>query len=241
MLWPRYDQRRCETASVCHVLSRCHRTFALERVNLRRIIVFLIVALVAGVLVSGVDAGIRPDAVYAQTPPTPPVPPQPPPREQPPPQEQPPQSQPPPRWPPVPEGAGEGRRVVYSNAQHRVWLVQGNGEVVDSWLVSGRKGVPSVGTYSVFSKSRHSSARGGRVRMEYMTRFVRGRRLAIGFHSIPVYRRDGRPIQGENELGQYRSAGCVRQRNSDAAKMWEFASMGTTVVVVESSKAKRRR
>lgn len=208
--------------------------------NSRRVAAFLLVALVAGVFVSGFGAGIRPDVAFAQTPPTPPVPPQPPP-EQPPPQNPPPREQPPPRWPAVPEGSGEGRRVVYSNAQQRVWLVEGNGEVVDSWLVSGRKGVPSVGTYKVFSRSRHSSARGGRVRMEYMTRFARGRSLSIGFHSIPVYRRDGRPIQGENELGQYRSAGCVRQRYSDAQKMWEFAPMGTTVVVVESSKAKRRR
>lgn len=65
--------------------------------------------------------------------------------------------------------------------------------------------------------------------MEFMTRFARGRRLAIGFHSIPVGRRG--PIQSEAELGKFRSAGCVRQRYADAARMWEWAPIGTTVVV----------
>lgn len=120
--------------------------------------------------------------------------------------------------------------MVYSNSQQRVWLVEDSGQVSASWLVSGRKGTPRAGTYKVFSKSRYSSARGGRVRMEYMTRFARGRRLAIGFHSIPVTR-NGVPIQSEGELGQYRSAGCVRQSLSDALTLWNWAPTGTKVVV----------
>lgn len=68
--------------------------------------------------------------------------------------------------------------------------------------------------------------------MEFMVRFARGRRLAIGFHSIPVRRRGGAPIQSEAELGQFRSAGCVRQSYADAARMWEFAHLGTPVVVL---------
>lgn len=67
--------------------------------------------------------------------------------------------------------------------------------------------------------------------MEFMVRFARGRRLAIGFHSIPVSRRGGAPIQSESELGRFRSAGCVRQSYADAARMWEFAGVGTPVVV----------
>lgn len=90
--------------------------------------------------------------------------------------------------------------------------------------------MPRPGVYRVFSKSRYSSARGGRVRMEFMTRFARGRRLAIGFHSIPVDRR-GRLIQSEADLGKYRSSGCVRQKRSDAETMWHWAPIGTAVVV----------
>jgi len=64
-----------------------------------------------------------------------------------------------------------------------------------------------------------------------MVRFARGRSLAIGFHAIPRDRR-GRPIQTEAELGQYRSHGCVRQSDADALIVWNFAPLGTKVVVI---------
>ncbi len=69
--------------------------------------------------------------------------------------------------------------------------------------------------------------------MEYMVRFARGRSLAIGFHSIPTSRKG--PIQREDELGHFRSAGCVRQKFSDAEKLWNFAPVGTKVVVTDSA------
>ena len=139
----------------------------------------------------------------------------------------PPPPPPPPSYPGLPNGSGDGRRVVYSNSMQRVWLVEADESVVGSWLVSGRKGMPKSGVYNVYSKSRWS--RSGAVRMEYMTRFARGRRLSIGFHSIPFGRRG--PIQSEAELGQYRSHGCVRQRVADALTLWNFAPIGTKVVV----------
>jgi hypothetical protein len=134
-------------------------------------------------------------------------------------------------FPPVPANAGAGRRVVYSNSAQRVWLVGEDGVAFDSWLVSGRRGVPRPGVYSVFSRSPVSSAHSGSVTMQFMVRFARGRSLAIGFHSIPV-RRNGTPIQSLEQLGTYRSSGCVRQSVGDAAKMWGFAGVGTPVVVV---------
>ncbi len=136
-----------------------------------------------------------------------------------------------PAFPGLPDGSGAGRRVVYSNSAQRVWLVGDDGVAFDSWLVSGRRGVPRPGVYSVFSRSPVSSAHNGSVSMQYMVRFARGRSLAIGFHSIPV-RRNGSPIQTLEQLGTYRSSGCVRQRVEDAAKMWNFAGVGTPVVVV---------
>ncbi len=131
--------------------------------------------------------------------------------------------------PPVPAGSGSGRRIVYSVSRQRVWLVEADGQLRTTYLVSGRAGMPHAGTYAVYSKSRFASS--GSLRMQFMIRFARGRSLAIGFHSIPV-RPNGRPLQSEAELGQYRSHGCVRQRPSDAAYLWDWAPMGTTVVVL---------
>lgn len=170
--------------------------------------------------------GPEASAPSAQTPSEPASPPPPPPQET---------SQPPPppaaapAHPGLPAGSGAGRRVVYSNSQQRIWLVEGNESIAASWLVSGRRGVPRPGVYGVFSKSRYSSAQGGRVRMEFMVRFARGRRLAIGFHSIPVGRRG--PIQTEAQLGTFRSAGCVRQLRANAETLWNWAPIGTRVVV----------
>ncbi|HYX44368.1 MAG TPA: L,D-transpeptidase [Acidimicrobiales bacterium] len=128
----------------------------------------------------------------------------------------------------LPEGSGSGRRVVYSNSQQRVWLVEEDGRIDRSYLVSGKIGEPPPGTYEVFSRSRH--ARRDNVTMEYMVRFVDGPRYDTGFHAIPV-RRNGTPIQSEADLGTARSHGCVRQSVPDAAYLWDWAPLGTKVVV----------
>jgi hypothetical protein len=145
-----------------------------------------------------------------------------------PPGEQPPPQATQPSYPPLPADSGSGRRIVYSRAEQRVWIVEADEQVVGSWLVSGRKEIPRPGTYEIFSRSRWASA--GRVRMEFMLRFVHTRGDAIGFHAIPVDR-NGRPIQSESELGQPRSHGCVRQPRSDAERLWNWAPDGTVVRV----------
>ena len=139
-------------------------------------------------------------------------------------------SEPKPSYPPLPEDSGSGRRVVYAVSQQRVWTVEADETISGSWLVSGRRGTPEPGTYSIYSRSRWASSEGGRARMEFMLRFARTSGLPIGFHSIPVDR-NGRPVQSEEELGQPRSKGCVRQRRAEAEHLWNWAPNGTTVQV----------
>ncbi len=130
-----------------------------------------------------------------------------------------------------PAGSGSGRRVVYANRAQRVWLVEADGTVTRSFPVSGRAGVPGPGTYTVFSQSRFTTgARDRGITMEYMTRFTRSRSgTNIGFHSIPFNR--GVPMQSEAQLGTFQSAGCVRLAPADAAFLYAWAPVGTTVVV----------
>lgn len=47
---------------------------------------------------------------------------------------------------------------MYANAAQWVWIVGENDTVVDTYLVSGREGVPAPGIYEVFSKSETASA-----------------------------------------------------------------------------------
>ena len=130
-------------------------------------------------------------------------------------------------------GLAGARHIVYGRGDQRVWLVEADGTLFDTYLVSGRETRPDPGRYKVFSKSRHTRAYSGGITMEYMVRFTRlpGSGAAIGFHDIPVDR-DGTPLQTEEELGQYRSAGCVRQSEEKAIQLYEWASVGTRVVVL---------
>ncbi len=145
----------------------------------------------------------------------------------------PPEAPPPPPpspHPALPAGSGAGRRIVYSGSQQRVWLVEANEIVVDSYLVSGKINTPHPGTYAVYSKSPVAWAGHDGITMRHMVRFARGAELAIGFHSIPRFS-DGRPLQSEGQLGTYRSSGCVRQADPKAEALYHWASVGTTVVV----------
>jgi hypothetical protein len=131
----------------------------------------------------------------------------------------------------VPPGSGSGRRVVFSEAAQRVWLVTADGTVRRTHLVSGSlTDNLRPGTYEVWSRSRWAVGIDDSGVMEYFVRFAHGKRAAIGFHSIPT--KDGEPLQTRAQLGTPQSHGCVRQALPDAVAMWRFATTGTTVVVV---------
>ena len=135
--------------------------------------------------------------------------------------------------PPLPENSGSGRRVVYSRAGQRVWAVDENDIVIRSWLVSGSKYNNELpGTHEVYSRSDMSTAWNGKAFLPQMIRWLKTDIGHIGFHAIPLHREDNSPYQTEAELGQRLSGGCQRQANADAAFMWDFAQVGTTVVVV---------
>jgi lipoprotein-anchoring transpeptidase ErfK/SrfK len=133
---------------------------------------------------------------------------------------------------PAPDGSGEGRRIVYAVRAQRVWLVEADGTVLDTYLVSGRKNLPRPGTYRVFSKSTKAHALYGGITMRYMVRFTRGPNgIPIGFHDLPRHP-NGRPMQTTRELGTYQSGGCVRQDRAHAIQLYEWAPVGTKVVVL---------
>ena len=134
------------------------------------------------------------------------------------------------KFPPVPANSGDGRRIVYSNGQQRIWLIETNGVVSHSFRVSGRTGAPPFGTYFIASKSEMSSS--GSLRLPYMSRFYKASSGKwIGFHGIPL-RPDGTPIQTDEQLGQPLSHGCVRMNQQDVKVVWDFTPIGTKIVVV---------
>ncbi|GAB3865791.1 hypothetical protein GCM10028801_36870 [Nocardioides maradonensis] len=131
----------------------------------------------------------------------------------------------------LPADSGSGRRVVFSQSEQRVWLVNHNDDVRRTYLVSGSvTDNLQPGTYQVYSRSRWAVGVDDSGTMQYFVRFTHGPTgAAIGFHTIP--QKDGQPLQTASQLGTPQSHGCIRQATPDAIALWDFAPEGTTVVV----------
>lgn len=139
----------------------------------------------------------------------------------------------------LPADSGHGRRVVFSQSRQRVWLVDPSSDDSDdsddverTYLVSGSvHDNLQPGAYSVYSRSRWAVGVEESGVMQYFVRFTQGPTgAAIGFHSIPTHHKV--PLQTAAQLGTPQSHGCIRQNLSDAIALWDFAPVGTHVVVV---------
>jgi hypothetical protein len=131
----------------------------------------------------------------------------------------------------LPASSGSGRRVVFSKSAQRVWLVDADESVASTYLVSGSiTNNLDPGKYDVYSRSRWAVGIDDSGVMQYFVRFAHGPHAAIGFHSIPT--KNGVPLQTEAQLGTPQSHGCIRQKLSDAERLWNFAGVGTDVVVL---------
>ena len=132
-----------------------------------------------------------------------------------------------------PPNTGTGRRIVYSKTQQTVWVYDETDTIIKAHRVSGRQDPrdPLPGTYRVWSRStRTFSINNPTITWNYMIRFAKGDRDGnIGFHDIPY--QYGQPVQTVDQLGQALSGGCVRQAPEDAIWMWNWAHIGTVVVV----------
>ena len=131
----------------------------------------------------------------------------------------------------LPPSSGTGRRIVFSETAQRVWLVDADDTVRRTYLVSGSlTDNLDPGSYEVYSKSRWAVGVDDSGVMQYYVRFAHGPHSTIGFHTIPTHL--GHPLQSVKDLGTPRSHGCIRQRTADAIALWNFAPVGTPVVVV---------
>lgn len=126
-----------------------------------------------------------------------------------------------------------GKRIVFSLAAQRVWLVNADESVSRTYVASGSiSDNLRAGSYKVQSKSRNATSYDYGSTMQYFVRFTTGRNAPIGFHDIPVDN-DGSLVQTLGQLGTPLSAGCIRQARPDAVELWNFAPVGTPVEVLD--------
>jgi peptidoglycan hydrolase-like protein with peptidoglycan-binding domain len=136
----------------------------------------------------------------------------------------------------VPRRSGSGRRIVISQTQNWVWLIDARGKVVRQGGIIDNPSYLRAGNYTSGAKC----GRAARIRKNtdgaslYLNNFVRFAPCGIGFHQIPTYKSNGRQIHADYLLGtNYRAShGCIRVSASMSATIWTFAAGATHVVVM---------
>jgi hypothetical protein len=123
----------------------------------------------------------------------------------------------------LPADSGHGKRVVYSLAQRRVWLVSAEDQVERGFSVTPGEVSPNPGTYTVTSRSERVTGTDG-VPVEHVVRFAVVHGTTIGFSAA---------VNGSAQTPQTaRKTGGVREQPADGTAMWQFALIGAKVIVV---------
>ncbi|MET9659398.1 hypothetical protein [Streptomyces sp. NPDC006510] len=125
----------------------------------------------------------------------------------------------------LPAGSGTGKRVVYALADRRVWLVDAAGEVTRTFEVMPSTLNPLPGSYQVNTPRSGAPTKGSDgVMIEHVVRFAMVDNIAVGFSAAV----DGSMQSPDPTL----KTGGVRMSRADGDAMWDFAMVGTKVVVV---------
>ncbi|MFI5945661.1 hypothetical protein ACIBCB_36190 [Streptomyces uncialis] len=122
----------------------------------------------------------------------------------------------------LPAGTGGGARVVYALEDDRVWLADGS-RVRATYTVTPSTVDPVPGTYTVTSRTGRTAGSDG-VGIEHVVRFAVADGVSIGF-SAAVDGARGAP-------DPRRRTGGIRSTRAQGDAMWDFAVIGTKVVVI---------
>ncbi|MCX5439079.1 MULTISPECIES: hypothetical protein [unclassified Streptomyces] len=124
----------------------------------------------------------------------------------------------------VPAQSGTGERVVYSVGDERVWLIAEGGKAQRTFTVAPSTVDPPAGKYVVTSRSASITGSDG-VPIEHVVRFANVNGIAIGFSAAV----DGSMPQPDPA----KKTGGIREKRADGDAMWEFATIGKKIVVIQ--------
>ncbi|WP_037669856.1 L,D-transpeptidase [Streptomyces griseus] len=124
----------------------------------------------------------------------------------------------------VPADSGTGRRIVYSLAQHRVWLVDASDTPRRTFTVWAGTVSPDPGSYSVYTRRDATTGSDG-VKIEHIIYFTAKSGINIAF-SNAVDGSSPPPASGTR-------TGGIRMPKADGAALWAFGTEGTKVRVVK--------
>ncbi|MBL1099355.1 hypothetical protein [Streptomyces coffeae] len=123
----------------------------------------------------------------------------------------------------LPKGSGTGTRIVYALGDRRVWLVGADGRATRTFEVGASSASPDPGTYEVSSRNAGGVGSDG-VQVEHVVVFHSEGGVVFGFSAAM----DG----SMPDPNARKRTGAVRESRADGSAMWEFAQVGTAVVVI---------
>ena len=130
--------------------------------------------------------------------------------------------------PPIPANSGEGKRVVYSLSQNRVWLVDDAERSLREYTVAPAPYRPVPDTYRVTIKVEDSRPGSDGLQITHSVRFGFVEGIPLGFAATTTPLEKIKP----GDPTTVKSAG-IRERPGDGLALWNFAPVGTPVIVVE--------
>ena len=127
--------------------------------------------------------------------------------------------------------SGGGKRIVVDLSDQRMYVYQ-NGQLLWNWVVStGRPGqATAVGHYKVLNKIPNAYAYTWSLQMPYWLGIYWAGSLQNGIHALPIQANGQRLWEGY--LGQRVSYGCIILSTQNAAKLYNWAPVGTPVNIV---------
>ncbi|MBV1941909.1 hypothetical protein KUF83_35915 [Streptomyces sp. BV286] len=125
----------------------------------------------------------------------------------------------------VPDGSGTGRRIVYSLAQRRVWLVDASDAPRRTFKVWPGTVGPEPGNYTVGTRREAATGSDG-VEIEHIVYFAVASGVNVAFSNAVDGSSPPPPASGT-------TTGGVRMKAADGDAVWKFGTAGTTVAVVK--------
>lgn len=129
----------------------------------------------------------------------------------------------------APAARTRGKAIYVSLSKQRMWVYE-NGRLLWTFLVS--TGTPDratkAGTFRIKSKIDEAWSNVWQLRMPYWLGIYDVGRIENGIHAMPMTR-NGRPVRWR--VGTPGSFGCVVLNTRDAATLYNWATIGTLVVI----------
>lgn len=124
------------------------------------------------------------------------------------------------------------KAIVIDLSEQQLYLLEGDRVISVRSVSTGQWSTPTpVGSFRTKNKIGVAYSRRYGLYMEYWMAFTPDG--AYGLHALPYWllRNGQKHYEGTNHLGTPVSHGCIRQRLEDARSLYDWAPIGTTVIV----------